>query len=85
MKPSVCPFCDLVSAAPHRTQEACISALQEEIARTRQLLERRRDPLVVAGVRMHRSRPRHSAGFDEQAQVETAPRLSLRCAIERWI
>ena len=37
----VCPFCDVVTDVPHQTQEACIDALQQEIARTRRVLERR--------------------------------------------
>jgi hypothetical protein len=39
-----CPFCGVVSDAPHETQEACIQALQGEIARMRELLESARSP-----------------------------------------
>ena len=39
MKVHVCPFCSVVSVAPHQSQQACIQALQTEIAQTRQVLE----------------------------------------------
>ena len=45
MKAAVCPFCGIVSGHPHETQEACIDALQAEIRRTRQVLERVTEPL----------------------------------------
>jgi len=35
-----CPFCGASTDLPHESQEACIAALQEEIARTRQIVER---------------------------------------------
>jgi hypothetical protein len=35
-----CPFCGGVTDLPHDSQEACIAALQEEIARTREIVER---------------------------------------------
>ncbi|HJR59775.1 MAG TPA: hypothetical protein VJ813_10265 [Vicinamibacterales bacterium] len=38
MKAVSCPFCGLVTDAPHKTQEACIGALQTEIAQTRDIL-----------------------------------------------
>jgi hypothetical protein len=34
-----CPFCGVVTNVPHETQEGCIAALQEEIARVRGILE----------------------------------------------
>ena len=33
-----CPFCGVVSAVPHETQEGCIAALHTEIAQMRGLL-----------------------------------------------
>ena len=45
MKPLVCPFCGIVSDHAHETQTACIEALQAEITRTRQVLERVTEPL----------------------------------------
>ncbi|HVJ27188.1 MAG TPA: hypothetical protein VM493_06570 [Vicinamibacterales bacterium] len=45
MKALVCPFCGIVSDSPHETQTACIEALQAEITRTRQVLERVTEPL----------------------------------------
>lgn len=39
-----CPFCGVVTDAPHNTQEGCIEALHEEISRMRQLLEQVRPP-----------------------------------------
>jgi hypothetical protein len=35
-----CPFCGAITGLPHESQEACIVALQEEIARTREIVER---------------------------------------------
>jgi hypothetical protein len=34
-----CPFCGVITEIPHETQEGCIRALHEEIARMRALLE----------------------------------------------
>jgi hypothetical protein len=34
-----CPFCGVVTDAPHETQEACIEALNAEITRMRELIE----------------------------------------------
>jgi hypothetical protein len=34
-----CPFCGVATNVPHETQELCIRALQEEIARMRAVLE----------------------------------------------
>ena len=34
-----CPFCGIVTEAPHTTQEGCIEALHEEIARMRDVLD----------------------------------------------
>lgn len=45
MKAVVCPFCGIVSDDAHETQVACIQALQAEITRTRQVLERVTEPL----------------------------------------
>lgn len=33
-----CPFCGVATEVAHETQEGCIAALQEEIARVRNLL-----------------------------------------------
>ena len=33
-----CPFCGVTTDVPHETQEACIEALQAEIARVRSVL-----------------------------------------------
>ena len=35
-----CPFCGVPSHLPHETQEACIAALHQEIARMREVVER---------------------------------------------
>jgi hypothetical protein len=35
-----CPFCGASTGLPHESQEACIAALQEEIARTREIVAR---------------------------------------------
>lgn len=39
-----CPFCGIVTDTPHEKQEGCILALNQEIARARELLEQVRDP-----------------------------------------
>ena len=35
-----CPFCGVGTDLPHETQEACIAALQAEVARMRQVVNR---------------------------------------------
>jgi hypothetical protein len=47
---TACPFCGASTALPHVTEEACIAALQEEIAHTRQIVERVR-PLADPAAR----------------------------------
>jgi hypothetical protein len=47
MKFVVCPFCGVASEVAHPTQEACIEALQSEIARTRAILTHVGDSLVI--------------------------------------
>jgi hypothetical protein len=44
MPSTTCPFCGIVSDEPHETQEACIQALQGEIARTRGILDNSKRP-----------------------------------------
>jgi hypothetical protein len=39
MRATACPFCGVVTDMPHDTQEACIEALQAEIARVRGILD----------------------------------------------
>ena len=62
MKPLICPFCGVVSEAPHETQQACIDALQAEIDRTRRILDRITEPLPAA-----------SPADDEDHRPLTAP------------
>jgi hypothetical protein len=50
MNAVVCPFCGVVSDAPHETQQACIEALQSEIARTRRVLQNVTEPLPPANI-----------------------------------
>lgn len=50
MKAVICPFCGIVSDAPHETQQACIEALQTEIERTRKILENVTEPLPPASI-----------------------------------
>jgi hypothetical protein len=80
MKTSVCPFCHVVSGVPHQTQQACIDALQIEIARTRQVLERRTEPLTAGAVRHDLASRRAGASSDES--MESVFRMSLRRALE---
>jgi hypothetical protein len=37
-----CPFCGVANNLPHETQEACIAALHDEIARMREVVRRAR-------------------------------------------
>ena len=39
MKATSCQFCGIATDVPHETQEACIEALHQEIARVRGILE----------------------------------------------
>ena len=41
-----CPFCGVATTTPHETQEGCISALRQEIARMRSVLEHVRSTAV---------------------------------------
>ncbi len=50
MKAVVCPFCGVVSDAPHETQQACIEALHSEIARTKKVLQNVTEPLPPAAI-----------------------------------
>jgi len=43
---SICPFCGVVTAAPHETQAGCIEALNAEITRMRAVLEQVRSAVV---------------------------------------
>ena len=47
MKFVVCPFCGVASEVAHPSQEACIEALQFEIARTRAILAHVGNSLVI--------------------------------------
>jgi hypothetical protein len=80
MKASVCPFCGVASDVPHQTQQGCIDALQKEIARIRQVLERRRDALIVGPAWSGLGRGPLSPPSD--SNVVYAYGLSLRCAFE---
>jgi hypothetical protein len=40
----VCPFCGLATESPHETQAACIEALQAEISRVRQIVDKIKEP-----------------------------------------
>jgi hypothetical protein len=44
MRVTACPFCGVPSAVPHETQELCIAALQDEVARMREMVRRVKDP-----------------------------------------
>ena len=50
MKAVICPFCGVVSDAPHESQQGCIEALQTEITRTRQILDKVTEPLPPASI-----------------------------------
>ena len=45
----VCPFCGLATESPHETQAACIEALQTEITRVREIVDRIKDDQEPAG------------------------------------
>ena len=44
----VCPFCGVVTEAPHESQRGCLAALAEEIARLRTVLEHSQSAAVPA-------------------------------------
>lgn len=44
----VCPFCGVVTETPHENQQGCVTALGEEIARLRRVLEQS-EPAGVPG------------------------------------
>jgi hypothetical protein len=48
MKSSACPSCGIMTETPHTTAQECIDALQDEIARTREVLEQTKRSPVVA-------------------------------------
>jgi hypothetical protein len=50
MKARVCPFCGMATESPHQSQEVCIAALQAEIRRTREILERITEPLRAPAI-----------------------------------
>jgi hypothetical protein len=50
MKAMLCPFCGMATELPHESQEGCIAALHEEIARTRQILENVTEPLPAPAI-----------------------------------
>jgi hypothetical protein len=58
MKSVICPFCGVVGEAPHETQEACIEALQAEIAHTRRVLDKVTEPTA-----------RHSVADEQDPQL----------------
>ena len=39
----VCPFCGLATESPHETQGACIAALNAEISRVRNIVDKLKD------------------------------------------
>jgi hypothetical protein len=80
MKVHVCPFCSVVSVAPHQSQQACIQALQTEIAQTRQVLECRTERLTAGAPRRDLKPHRPCAPSD--GNTEDIIRLSVRCAMD---
>jgi hypothetical protein len=44
MSVRACPFCGLSTGVPHETQAVCIAALHTEIALTRDMVNRVKDP-----------------------------------------
>jgi hypothetical protein len=54
---TVCPFCGLATESPHERQAACIEALQEEISRVREIVERMKDATPPTPPRLRTSAP----------------------------
>ncbi len=46
MNASICPFCGVANGGRHETQGLCIEALQLEIERMREMLDRRRENVL---------------------------------------
>jgi hypothetical protein len=42
MAATTCPFCGIVTDAPHETQQSCIEALHAEIDQVREILQQAR-------------------------------------------
>jgi len=80
MKVHVCPFCSVVSVVPHQSQQACIQALQTEIAQTRQVLECRTERLIAGAPR--RDLRAHHPCASSDGNTEHVIRLSVRCAVD---
>jgi hypothetical protein len=62
MKAIACQFCGTATDVPHETQEACIAALQQEIAWMRDILEHS----TPAGAMPHTESPDSASENDEQ-------------------
>jgi hypothetical protein len=41
-----CPFCGVIAETPHDTQEGCIEALHNEIAKAREALQQAQRPAL---------------------------------------
>ena len=80
MKVHVCPFCSVVSVVPHQSQQACIQALQSEIAQTRHVLECRTERLIAGAPRRDLRADRPCASSD--GNTEHGIRLSVHCAVD---
>lgn len=68
MRFTVCPFCGVVSDGQHDSQEACIQALQSEIAQTRHALAQVGDSSTAA------TATRRESGTRPQDQEDSLPK-----------
>jgi hypothetical protein len=60
-----CPFCGIATDEPHETQQACIDALQSEIARTRGILDNSTRPGDVPPTLAEPREPQKDAKTDD--------------------
>ena len=69
MKAIACQFCGTATDVPHETQEACIAALQQEIARVRGILEHS----TPAGARPDPGPPAPLSENDDEPEIDEEP------------
>jgi hypothetical protein len=51
MRVTACRFCGVPTDVPHETQELCIAALQDEVARMRDMVTRVKKPAPDSEIR----------------------------------
>ena len=73
MRVTACRFCGVPTDVPHETQELCIAALQDEIARMRDMVTRVKKPAPAPGIRAEIN-AEISPDIDSEESVASVPR-----------